>query len=364
MDCSLRWFRESWCNLNSIFLVENTNVNRFCNILYIFPIENSDSVQKKCRYRKKSCIRYRHSKLRCIQGLPSCSHCIERGTRCTYDWLIGPSSRDVGSGYSAGGSVRYVPKPSIMNEGTQGFMQLVNTRSEIYKSISATETLPEATNDLFEQFDLDFVVEHVSAEQSFYLSKLPSLLDEWNDSQLFSQQFLAPNIEVRRGESTSSYLLDSSMESPGDIRTPNRPLQPRQNTSSQLSVILRRRGVIRYCLSSSIVIGKLTSYPKMMLQDKTLPPFICAPCHLREELRLYCLKCRKHQCLPKELAIFASLVDMFYSRTPNNADFVWSMIYAEQDRLHRKGEQDPIPWLPRVQPWLIDSYTTSAYKLQ
>lgn len=92
--------------------------------------------------------------------------------------MIGPSSRDVGSGYSAGGSVRYVPKPSIMNEGTQGFMQLVNTRSEIYKSISATETLPEATNDLFEQFDLDFVVEHVSAEQSFYLSKLPSLLDE------------------------------------------------------------------------------------------------------------------------------------------------------------------------------------------
>jgi hypothetical protein len=100
--------------------------------------------------------------------------------------------------------------------------------------------------------------------------------------------------------------------------------------------IFQRRHILRNCALSSVIVGQLTSFPKMLIQGQHLPPFITPPCHMREELAFDCAKSGRHQCLLKELAICAGLVEMFFSRTPQNADFVWKMIYAERDRLRRE----------------------------
>ncbi|KKO99980.1 adenylosuccinate synthetase [Trichoderma harzianum] len=72
----------------------------------------------------------------------------------------------------------------------------------------------------------------------------------------------------------------------------------------------------------------------MLVLGDRLPPFIHAPCYTDERLAPECGEMGKHQCLPKRLAICASLVDMFYSRTDANADFVWQTISSEGQRLH------------------------------
>ncbi|CRG89279.1 hypothetical protein PISL3812_06315 [Talaromyces islandicus] len=100
----------------------------------------------------------------------------------------------------------------------------------------------------------------------------------------------------------------------------------------------RRRHILRNCALSSVIVGQLTSFPKMLIQGHHLPPFMTPPCHVHEELAFDCAKSGRHQCLIKELAICAGLVEMYFSRTPQNADYVWKMIYAERDQLRREHE--------------------------
>jgi hypothetical protein len=87
---------------------------------------------------------------------------------------------------------------------------------------------------------------------------------------------------------------------------------------------------------TNIILGQITGYPKMLVLGDRLPPFIHAPCYTDERLAPECGEMGKHQCLPKSLAICASLVDMFYSRTDANADFVWQTIYSEGKRLREE----------------------------
>lgn len=74
----------------------------------------------------------------------------------------------------------------------------------------------------------------------------------------------------------------------------------------------------------------------MMIHGHVLPPFIYPPCALKEQHAMECMADGKHHCLPKSLAICASLVQVFYSRTAGSTDFIWKTIYAEQDRLYRE----------------------------
>jgi hypothetical protein len=99
---------------------------------------------------------------------------------------------------------------------------------------------------------------------------------------------------------------------------------------------LMRRGVHKSCPLTSIVMGQIAAYPKMMIEGDHLPPFIQPPCHIDEELAQDCAECGKHRCLPKDLAVCASLVRMFYERTAANAAFGWNSIYAEGERLRQE----------------------------
>ncbi|VUC20438.1 unnamed protein product [Clonostachys rosea] len=67
----------------------------------------------------------------------------------------------------------------------------------------------------------------------------------------------------------------------------------------------------------------------MIIEGLKLPPFIKAPCHQNEELAPGCAAAGRHQCFPKNLDTCAGLVHMYYSRTEENVDTIWSMIYAE-----------------------------------
>jgi hypothetical protein len=106
--------------------------------------------------------------------------------------------------------------------------------------------------------------------------------------------------------------------------------------SGSLGRPLLMNPLFRSCTMNSILLGQVTSYPKMMIEGDQLPPFIHAPCHIDNDLAPGCGERSRHQCLPQELAICESLVQMFYERTKANTDFVWTLIYEEQARLQRE----------------------------
>ncbi|UKZ49290.1 hypothetical protein TrVGV298_003535 [Trichoderma virens] len=117
---------------------------------------------------------------------------------------------------------------------------------------------------------------------------------------------------------------------------------------------LRSRPILKGCMLTNMVLGQITGYPKMLVLGDRLPPFIHAPCYIDETLAPECGEMGKHQCLPKRLAICASLVDMFYSRTDANADFVWQTIYSEGQRLHEEYKSlDPYGQLAALQAVII-----------
>lgn len=134
---------------------------------------------------------------------------------------------------------------------------------------------------------------------------------------------------------TSAWFLGGELAT-SRSSNPNKCCAPTFTESRPPRRTFQRRHVLRNCALSSVVVGQLTSFPKMLIQGHHLPPFITPPCHVHEELAFDCAKSGRHQCLLKELAICAGIVEMFFSRTPQNADFVWKMIYAERDRLRRE----------------------------
>jgi hypothetical protein len=71
----------------------------------------------------------------------------------------------------------------------------------------------------------------------------------------------------------------------------------------------------------------------MLIEGLQLPPFIKAPCHQNEELAPSCVAAGRHQCFPKRLDACAGLVQMYHSRTDENVDTIWRMIYAEVAKL-------------------------------
>ncbi|PGH07397.1 hypothetical protein AJ79_06299 [Helicocarpus griseus UAMH5409] len=294
--------------------------------------------------RKKSCVRCRQSKLRCNQAIPSCSRCIERGTRCLYDDGNGaPYARHSASRTST--PQRFLEELSDSIVPQVGALPSSNSASTPSMFIEPLTEAGDPRPGI--DFELDWIAIDAAGSESFNLPKLDPALSA---SATLSQQ---PNwtgvrelseteVDASGAESTSmranpSYILNSwflerttAVSADSENDTSRVSLQPRR--------ILQRRQILRHCALSAVVVGQLTSFPKMMIQGERLPPFIRPPCYMHEDMAFDCAKSRRHKCLSKELAICASLVEMFYSRTAQNAEFVWKTIYAEKDRLKREHE--------------------------
>lgn len=295
--------------------------------------------------RKKSCVRCRQSKLRCNQATPSCSRCSERGTRCVYDWKASHASPYAHASVSR--ASRSLSTPSaILGEVPE--LQMPEDSGDF----SVFMHPPSQPADVEQQqngIDLHWAAINAIEEPSLNTPKIGSSLDVsslsapfpvWTGPQGLSE------IEEEMLDVETIPMAGSSPNIPGawflggeltTSRSSNHKCCAANFTESRPPRrTFQRRHVLRNCALSSVVVGQLTSFPKMLIQGHHLPPFITPPCHVHEELAFDCAKNGRHQCLVKELAICAGLVEMFFSRTPQNADFVWKMIYAERDRLRRE----------------------------
>lgn len=296
--------------------------------------------------RQKSCTHCKQSKLRCNRATPTCSRCAERNLLCDI--------RDVHvSSYSALRRSKLSTLEAVVHEATEYQQDSFGVPSAIFDEVSTTgaaitldddnvtsnwmaidslETLnPKSLDSGIDSFDLeDFEAQFGPQTMSEPGHPRENDIQTWTSAHIAYPGNSAPiscwDPPSRLGESNSDGTIVSCDNTPSTltVRTP----------SNQES--LRSRPILKGCMLTNIILGQITGYPKMLILGDRLPPFIHAPCYTDERLAPECGEMGKHQCLPKSLAICASLVDMFYSRTEANADFVWQTIYSEGKRLREE----------------------------
>ncbi|KAE8550600.1 hypothetical protein EYB25_006828 [Talaromyces marneffei] len=185
-------------------------------------------------------------------------------------------------------------------DGASQFENLDNT-SALSASTFMNHEL-QAPDLSLDDFELDLT--SMNAERSLGTPNLEPSLGATAESSTFPlrtdiPEYLeigVPEPSAETLEMITCHLSDSEQWSLGRTISPN----PASHVPQTLPVQLPpRRGTFQR--------------RNMMIQGDRLPPFICPPCQLHEEM-------------------------MFYSRTPQNADFVWKTIYVETDRLHREHE--------------------------
>ncbi|VUC23968.1 unnamed protein product [Clonostachys rosea] len=277
--------------------------------------------------RKKSCNRCRVSKLSCDRSLPACARCARKDAQCIYDGQdsnrLTPYSRSA---------------PISSGQSRQEFSHI----SADVVDTSSTLQYQDLYIDHFDSITGDTLSWEVGLDE-------PELFD------LPQTNLSSPNSRLRREDSekfTHPFSIGEKQSSPEDSppSTVASPLGPALANTSQCChdtqlipsghtskrVCLKKRRIVTDCVLSAVVMGQLTSFPKMMAKGDRLPPFIKPPCHLNEELAPECAARGQHQCLPKDLAICAGLIEMFQTRTAANKSYVWDMIYMEARRLRKE----------------------------
>ena len=234
--------------------------------------------------KKKSCARCRRSKLRCNLEAP-CSQCAKKRLDCSYDERTPPLH-----------------------------LSRVYSQAENFAVPEIFSIPPEPMLDIGASLPIEW--------------DLPEPIRYADLST--PKSFSGRHGNLFQPESLSFDLSDNGANMA--LETPS-PGPDTQLVSTQFTRTLERRGFLRGCVLTSVVLGQLTGFPKMMIEGDALPPFIQPPCCSDEEQASECRTSGRHRCLPEILAICASLVGMFYSRTPANQDFVWKSIYAEGQRL-------------------------------
>lgn len=297
--------------------------------------------------RQKSCTHCKQSKLRCNRAAPACSRCAERNLLCDIREIHVspyPASRrskvprleavDIealqhqhsGFGVSSASfdQVSTGAANTFDDENvSSNWMAIDSLETGHWNPKSLESGLDHSGLETFEdQFGLQMMSE----------SEFPgeAVIETWTSASAANPDNATPithwDLPSLVGESTS----ESNIASCDDI-TSTLTVQTPSNQGS-----LRNRPILKGCMLTNLILGQITSYPKMLVLGDRLPPFIHAPCYTDERLAPDCSEMGKHQCLPKSLAICASLVDMFHSRTGPNADFVWQTIYSEGKRLHQE----------------------------
>ncbi|EHK47303.1 hypothetical protein TRIATDRAFT_174804, partial [Trichoderma atroviride IMI 206040] len=290
--------------------------------------------------RQKSCTHCKQSKLRCNRATPTCSRCAERNLLCDIrDIHVSPYSALRRAKVSGLGAVDQhssfgVPSAIFDEVSATGAALDGDNETSTWMAVDSFETGPLEPKSFESGID-DFGLEDFEAQ--FGLQMMPdsghsgkNAIDTWTSAHVATPGNSVPiscwDTPSLLGESNPDKTIDSCDDIPSTlaVRTPS-------NTES-----LRNRPILKGCMLTNIILGQITGYPKMLVLGDRLPPFIHAPCYTDERLAPECGEMGKHQCLPKSLAICASLVDMFYSRTDANADFVWQTIYSEGKRLQEE----------------------------
>lgn len=288
--------------------------------------------------RKKSCSACRAAKARCNLATPSCYRCLRRTLHCEYE------GRDTGrTPYSQGSPAVRVSVSSSGEAVRQPEFSLATTSNFHDYGFLLTNPQAEKTDSGYKEVtSLEWDLIDGSATSG--LASSPSSLELSSPGSSQHPIILESNIQQYDISSPGilpSTLPDAILMDPATWFN-NIYVSPAAIThwSSSLKQALRLRHAAKACLVTTVVLGQLKGYPRMMIHGRNLPPFIYPRCPLDEELSAECMEKGKHHCLPKPLAICASLVQMFYSRTAGSTEFVWRTIYAEQARLYHEVSND------------------------
>lgn len=234
--------------------------------------------------RKKACNHCRLAKARCNLAVPRCSRCIEKGSRCEYDHpRSGPYTRPAAD----------VPTATPVT-------QVIDTDVSVASNITPP-------GDAWS-----------------------SIWDELNFGSQLSASLLTPSTPFSPfGFSHNDGQLTRNVDT--------ELFAPSQNTK----LLKRAPESAHEFFALKVMLGQLESYPKMMIEGGSLPPFVHSRCALDDTGSFECRE--RHTCLSEHLSICASLVNLFYTRTPTNSEFVWKTIYAERERIHREVRDSSTP---------------------
>ena len=177
---------------------------------------------------------------------------------------------------------------------------------------------------------------HFPSSEQRSIQKLgePSLGDDigLGEPQILSSQVdpFVVQASIDHGAATPEY--QAQLYRPFDPSSISRILDSQRG---QLNLFRpKKTSTTRSLLSARFLLGMLGSYPKMLLGDNTLPPFIRLPCSVPEISGLFNPKDSPENRLPESLANCASIVQMFLTKTPANSAFVWRTLRSEQQRLY------------------------------
>ncbi|KEY66226.1 hypothetical protein S7711_11378 [Stachybotrys chartarum IBT 7711] len=281
--------------------------------------------------RKKSCVRCRESKVGCNLALPTCSRCSARLLRCVYDGQV-PD--------------RHAPYPFYPAATSIGdAVSALEPAGRLVKSSALGTSSDEGLADTFLALQPDDLV--LEFDMPYQLGGFP-LLDPKSSSSadgLEPQPSSALNGAVDPGHGSFSPLPleDSStsrsipfLQHPDPFASPPGSGQDTALEQSSNRRHLTRRLILRNCIMTSVAMGQLTSYPKMLVEGDRLPPFIHPECFVDDELAPACAAAGHHVCLHEFLVNCASLVQLFYARVSADSDFVWKTIYTEFAKLRKE----------------------------
>lgn len=258
--------------------------------------------------RKKSCSACRDARARCNQTWPSCFRCSSRGLVCEYDKHGARPTVEAENPLIASPAIDLdVVTPDTVWGASKQDWAHGSFDPSWYFFMNGPQTATHLTRDPASIVNFTTYDNNVTKESSSISQFLESL---------------SPKADQCSAMAHANGRLVEASDTATALTSPNR--------------VLRKRYSTRAPLLANVVIGQLSSYPKMMIQGQSLPPFMYPPCRLDGELAAECLEKGKHHCLPKTLAICAGLVHMFYGGTAGCRDFVWQTIYAEEARMARE----------------------------
>ncbi|KAH8820199.1 hypothetical protein F5884DRAFT_763206 [Xylogone sp. PMI_703] len=284
--------------------------------------------------RKKSCSACRSARARCNRATPSCHRCLRRNLQCDYHGC----ASEIRALYSQHSPANQVPAsgPSENRQSIFSLGPIANLHGfDVLPTSSPAETALGYEQDHSHEWNLsdeNATSALIGAQSLELLPHMASPPVMTLESNLPEQDINFPYVMIPALPELP--LVDSNIWFSSNAV--NSTAIARRSDSSKQA--LHPRYSDRACLATTVVLGQLSAYPKMMVNGSHLPPFIYPRCTLNEGVITECTENGKHHCLPEPLAICAGLVQMFYSRTAGNTGFVWKTIYAEQARLHREYE--------------------------
>ncbi|EED16693.1 hypothetical protein TSTA_017670 [Talaromyces stipitatus ATCC 10500] len=298
--------------------------------------------------RRKACQQCRSSKARCSLALP-CSRCVDRGLSCHYPTL---RIRD-----------RNKPQLNILPDTTN--CPSNNRDSTSDTSYRHSDIITDATslgdflqptelidwNDVGQNGDLLDLLHTSLVDTNFTSSgfdiracgavQASTLQSSTNTSENLSSFVSALN----SADTANNIISETTPRVNGPASTSRRNL-PSRSPLLRRGQYKQRNSVSTFpsptttaakTLTHKVLRGQIRCYPEMMIRGVVLPHFIHPQCVLRDQSVQDCISdSGAHSCLPESLAICASLMHMFFTKSETSSEFVRSKIYEELCRLHRE----------------------------